>query len=262
MAKNIWIWSFLITLLGALGLFILDQILDGDIWASLHTPANTITYFCETTQLGRLIRQPANTYTNLGYLFAGALMIAFGVRDVKVKEGNFIRRFPVYSFLYGLMLIYTFLGSSLFHASLGLFPEWVDLSAVYAVTAVPIVYNFHRISEGYGFRLSSWPFVIVWLVWGCLSTVFTWEMKAHIVMPGMILVMLLTMAIAENKKEGPLPWRWVVTTLVATGLGVFFFVADIQRIGCVPDGILHPHGLWHLAAAVGSAGYYGYMRGT
>ncbi len=261
MVRSLWVRSFLVTLFGTLLLFVLDQVLNGSVWKSLYTPADTITYFCETTHLNSFIRQPANTYTNLGYLLIGALMIGFGFRDMKNREGNLIRRFPIYSFLYGAMLVYTFIGSSLFHASLALLPEWVDLSAVYAVTAVPIVYNLHRIGEAWGQSYSIWPFFLLWLCWSCLATIFTWEMKAHIVMPGMILFMLATLGVAEYKQGNSLPWKWILGMVFATGLGVLFFVADIRRVGCLPDGVLHPHGLWHLAAAAGSGCYYGYMRG-
>lgn len=260
MARRFWIRSLLITAIGALGLFLLDMNLTGAIWESFYTPEATLTYFCETTLVGRFIRQPANTYTNLGYLLIGSLMIIYGLNDLRERRGNLIRRFPVYSFLYGAMVVYTFVGSSFFHASLGVLPEWIDLSAVYAVTAVPIIYNLHRISEAWGKRFSSWPFVACWLIWSVLSTVFTWQLKAHIVMPGMILLMLLTLGIAEGKRGSGLPWKWIFASLIATGLGICFFIADMNRIGCIPDGILHPHGLWHLAAAVGSASYYGYMR--
>lgn len=159
-------------------------------------------------------------------------------------------------------MVYTFLGSSFFHASLAFIPEWVDLSAVYAVTAVPIAYNLQRICNSYGLRWSVWIFVGAWLAWALFSSIFTWEMKAHIAMPSMIVLMVLTMALAEWRIPGKVPWRWIAGMAFATLVGILTFIGDIDRIGCDPDGWIHPHGLWHLASAAGAGSYYGYMRAS
>ena len=262
MRSSIWIWAIVATTASAIALFLADLYLTGAAWDLFVLPESTVTYFCERTLLDRFIRQPGNTYTNLAYLLAGVVMIGFGFRDLRHRKGNLIRRYPVYSFLYGLNLIYLFIGSSLFHASLGFVPEWIDLSAVYAVTAIPVVYNLHRIVETTRIQSSVWAFLGLWLLWTLWSSIFTWEMKAHTAMPSLIFLTLLTLTIAELRGLSKVPWNWVIGMLVATIIGTLCFIADVKRVGCEPDGWLHPHGIWHLSAAAASACFYGYMRAS
>jgi len=260
MARSTWLPAVLITLAGGILIYILDQYLTASVWDSFYAPESVFYYFCETTQVDRFLRQPANSYTNLGYLLVGSWMIVHGIKDLKQRRGNLVGRFPIYSILYGLGGIYTFVGSSLFHASLALEPEWMDLSAVYAWGALPVVYNLHRIRESYQGVHRAWPYVLGWMAWVILTTRYTWELKAHYVMPVVLVVTALTMVWAERRGEGKPPWKWIWVALSAAMIGITCFIFDIQRVGCVPDGVLHPHGVWHLMAGISAGGYYCYMR--
>lgn len=270
MHEKPWLWAVLVTAGAGLALALLELLLDASVWSRMEVPDGTVTYFCERTRSGDFIRQPANTFTNLSYLFVAVLMVAHtrravlrgGGRQAFSRRPSFLHRFPQYGYLYALCLAYTFLGSSLFHASLGLLPEQVDLSAVYATGAVPLAFALHKSLLMRRVHLPVGLFAGAIVLWSIVATVFAMDMRAHIAFPVMLLLAGIFVADIEIRKAARTSWKWLgplFGCVVASGL---FFVADIQRIGCMPDGFLHPHGLWHIGAAGAAACMYGYMLET
>lgn len=265
MHRRPWTFAILISSLAGLTLALLDLRLDAGTWAVFHVPFKTLTYFCETTIVDAFIRQPANTYTNLGYLLVAALMWAYtrkAVHKAGAGENSFLGRLPMFGYIYAGCLAYTFLGSAFFHASLGLFPEQVDLSAVYATAAVPLAFGLHRSLEIRDYSISRSMLLLVFGLWVLLSSIFALRMTAYYVFPGMLIATGIAIADVESRNGKPTPWKWLLTLGAAILASTFFFIADIQRIACVPDGLIHPHGMWHLSAALAAAAMFGYMYGV
>ena len=243
-----------LTLLTGILWWWMDQIYSGAFWADYTTPVPTLTYFCERTLVDHFIRQPTNTYTNLGYLWVGVYILLRGSKG----PDSFLHRYPIYAWLYGLLCLYTCFGSAYFHASLALLPEQIDLSAVYGITALPLLYALHHYLQLRGRSYSAWPFLLVWGLWMAWASIFTWEMRAHFVIPAFVGGAAVLLFLVRKSQSVPSRWYYALGFCIQAGLSFFWF--DIARVGCFPDAVLHPHGLWHLSAAGGAFAFYGYMR--
>lgn len=265
MHRRPWTYAFLITTIAGALMALADQLLDGSVWEVFYVPPKTITYFCETSHVEAFIRQPANTYTNLGYLFVAVLMLAFtrrAVSQAEAEDRSFLGRYPIYGYLYAACMLYTFIGSSMFHASLGRLPEQIDLGAVYASGAIPLTFGLHKGLEVRKIAVPLWVFMLIFSLWAFASLVFAWHMTARIVFPGMLVAAGICVGFIESSNGRQTPWKWIVYLIASVLAATFFFIADIARIGCVPDGLMHPHGIWHFGAASAAVAMFGYMYVT
>jgi len=244
------------TLVGFLLFFLLDHFLTASVWQHLFVPPATMVYFCETTLVDHFIRQPANTYTNLGYLFVAALIF---FRSRRLSPDSFLAHHKIYAYLYALLACYTFVGSSFFHATLSLFAEQLDLSAVYGIAALPLVFTVHHYLHLRGVRVNRNALLGVWGMWFVAASIWTWEMKAHWVIPALVGVTAVLLGLGQGKNPHPAPLKLVGSLGLCILGGLTFFIFDIARVGCYPDAWLHPHGCWHLCAAGGAWVFFRYM---
>jgi hypothetical protein len=131
----------------ALGLVLVDNFTAGQgFWKVLPVCEKTECFFCEMPRFSNFVRQPANTFSNLGFLFLGAYMIFIGLWDKKRKHPrNTIEADPLWTFAYGFSCIFLFIGSSLFHASLTDQMEYIDLAGVYLFAFFPVAFNLRWI---------------------------------------------------------------------------------------------------------------------
>jgi len=97
-------------------------------WAN-WTPASCLPNdcFCEAVRDG-FIRQPINTYSNLAFVLAGLMMIAFGRDDwSRGKRNNLMQSHRAYLLIFGFAAIVIGVGSFFYHASLTFIGQWFDL---------------------------------------------------------------------------------------------------------------------------------------
>ncbi|MEM6273252.1 MAG: hypothetical protein AAF998_27845 [Bacteroidota bacterium] len=232
-----------------------------DAWDSLFTERNTLWYFCEPPQIDRFIRQPSDTYSNLGFLFVGVVMLGFAQRDRKSRAPTFIVRNWIWSVLYGWALVLTFLGSGFFHASLTWFGEWIDLVAVFAVGWLPVVVNFHRLQEAQGPQTSSrWLWLAVYLALWLLSSYSIFRVKAWFTFPAVLGLIGLSSVWVQVRCGTRRSRGWMMGSIGLTLLAIMWFVFDIKRIGCDPESWFQPHAMWHLTNAAAAGCFYGFMR--
>lgn len=261
--RNPWLVALVATLLMGLAMCLADLALPrgGDIWRDWVTEHSTLVYFCEPATIEALLRQKVDTYTNLGFFFVGALLLGYARADRGAVAGGFAGAHPQWSRWFGIALCMTFAGSSLFHASLTRSGEALDLAGTYAAALLPGFFNLHRLwSLVTRRRLPTWPFISAWLaVWlTCSLLIFT--LSSRVVVPGGLLLIGLTGFALWLKLRPRRGWYWAASSILLTVLAGLFFVLDIQKIGCDPQGLYQAHGLWHLLAAAAAGVYYGFMR--
>jgi hypothetical protein len=202
--------------------------------------------FCETRLCGWVV-EPANTWSNVSY-FIAALFVFLGNREEKRPELSLI---AVTAFLVGI-------GSTLFHASGTRFGEIIDVSAMYLISGLFIVFAAQRI----------WPiekaqlFILYFLISGLssLTLVLTtsngiWLFAGHIV----------TAAVLEfiYFKRAPAMPDYKFLRLMVFGFA-FAYVAwllDFRKIVCDPDNhVLGGHAIWHLSNATCLWTYFKYVQ--
>ncbi len=222
--------------------------------------------FCERVHNGT-IRQPANTYSNLGFVLVGCLFIAFGPfapnKNGKnsEKESESSEQISIYSppyyWLYGLSVIAVGLFSFLYHASLTFVGQWLDVMAMYLIITFAILYAINR-----AFPLSPQKFVAIYISINILLGLFLYYLSTFR-RPAFVALVIIALAaemISRKKlKNGPkLTWLWWAVGSLAAGFGVWLL--DYYRIVCDPESIIQGHAIWHFLSALAAAFLFLYFR--
>lgn len=253
----------LLTLLAGLCLALPDWLsVDGEaLWTQLYVQESTLTYFCEPAVVEAFIRQPADTFSNLGFLFVGVAMLAFGWRDRQQVPNNFVGAHPSWSFLFGGAMVFTFLGSAFFHASLSRLAEWLDLAAVYSAMWIPIFFNLHRLQNGRkGGMAQARPWQLAFVAVWCLCCGLIFQVNAWFTMPIALLLIGITSTLVQRKHPGDV--RLLALSMLLSLFAVMWFVFDIRRILCDPESWFQPHAIWHLSDAATAGTFYAFMRSS
>ena len=231
------------------------------VWDPMFTERNTLWYFCEPPRIDRFIRQPADTYSNLGFLFAGILMLVYAWQDGQSTTKQFVARHRVWSQVYGGALVLTFLGSAFFHASLTWLGEWIDLAAVFAAGWLPILFNFHRLqARNHPHANPAWPWLLIFAVLWALSCYSIFRIKAWYTFPTLLVLIGMSSALVQWKHGNRRSLPWMLGSIGLTFFAIMWFVFDIRRVGCDPDSWFQPHAMWHLTDAAAAGSFYGFTR--
>ncbi len=241
---------------------------DWAVWQQFSMVRDELpNYFCEYARMDEIFRERMNTWSNLAFFFSGAWMAVIGFFDSKknAPAGNLIQHYPVYSYLFSFVLIYLFLGSALFHASLTPFPQQWDMSGVFALVAAPLVYNGHRVYNYLRFgkicvrtdlatNLSIGAFVVIFIG----LTALKWQLDEFLVVPVFIIINGAMIAYLEMKTMIRTKFLWWSIACIIVAMVAFFL--DLEKIGCLPKSPLQFHSLWHIGSAVGALLLYFYFR--
>jgi hypothetical protein len=251
-----WYIASTATLLMGLLMLLLDKAWPGggEFWRDWITEHSTLIYFCEPANVKDLFRQKVDTYTNLAFFFFAILTFAFAKQDQAIYSGGFGRVHHQWANWYATAMLMTFLGSSIFHASLTRSGEALDLAGTYAAAILPGFFNLHRLfSLVLGRRLPTWPFVTAWLAIWLICSLLIFRLSSRVVVPGSLLLIGITGFILFLKIRPRQGWGYAAASILLTVLAATFFVMDIQKVGCNPSGYYQAHGMWHLLAGCAAA---------
>jgi len=213
-------------------------------------PANV--KWCEE-RLCALINEPANTWSNLGYIFV-SLWILMYARKHKLRFGQ----------LYALVVFLVGATSFAYHATNNFMTQIVDFLGMYFMVYFLLVINFMRL--GWIAPRGVAPTFAGLTVFSLVLI----PILDRIAVPFQIIVALAIVAITyteavnqiRGKKSGA---TWVVWPFWA-GLGCFavgvqFSIVDVKRIWCDPQNHwLQGHATWHWIGAIGLAFSFVYYR--
>jgi len=204
-------------------------------WSSWARPNNK---WCEEN-LCSWVTAPANTWSNLAYILAGAAMLRRAPRE---------RRATL--FLFGPACIATGVCSLLFHASYTWFFQWFDFLGMYLFAWLPIVLNLRRMrllrgrgdtARAYGAGVGAC----------CALTVAFYYAR----LPFQLIVLVLVLVgIAQEYCLWLADRRPDLTMFVASmallTVAFAFSVLDALDIWCDPrNHYLQGHAVWHLLSA-------------
>lgn len=220
--------------------------------------------YCEAAGEG-IAAQPANAWSNLGFVAIGLLVLADAGR--RRRGSGRLATDDRYAVLYGAVAVFLGLGSFAFHGSLRAWGGFVDVQSMHAFLAFILAYDLARIHD------RDWGWFLTWFA-GLLA-VFT---AAIAVLPpehgktlfgvfvGVALIAEAAVSYPALRPWAPrrldprrMPWFWA-------GLGAFaaaYAVWNLSRTGgvwCTPESLLQGHALWHLLTAVSVGCFYRYFR--
>jgi len=217
--------------------------------------------YCEAIREGR-VAQPANAWSNAGFVFAGLAVLA----HLKRRGPALMASDAFYPRLYGALGVFLGLGSFAFHGTMRAWGGAADLISMYAYIAFVVAYDLARIGE--------WPrrrFVAVFLGVTAVPSVALavvapehgkWLFAALV---GAALVLETAVSVPAMRPWSPRPidparrpWFWA-------GLGSFFAANAVWNVShtggpwCDPHSLLQGHGLWHLLSALAVWCFYLYF---
>jgi hypothetical protein len=221
------------------------------------------TCFCEAFRPG-LVRQPANTWSNLGFVAVGLAMGALRWRErrhgLPPRRANPMTTRALEPGLYALLTVLLGPGSMALHASMTHWGGRVDVASMYLWAAFPIAYGASR-----AFELSRRSFLALY---GALSLALVAALWAP---PGttepvfaLLLAGVVAAQLTARRLRPELSWqpRWLVASGLLFGAGFALWVPSRQSTGalCHPDSWLQGHAAWHLLCACAAAAIWAYFR--
>ncbi|CAN5197675.1 hypothetical protein BH09BAC1_BH09BAC1_00150 [soil metagenome] len=217
--------------------------------------------FCEQNRMKQFIRQPANTWSNLAYLFYGLLCIRLALYDKKHgTPPNLITRWPVLSYVYAFTFVYLCIGSFFYHASLTRIGQHFDMGGTYALVAFPAVVNLGRIYKYYA-TVKEKNLVIGTVVFSfvlfALIFAFKWYLKAEYVLSGLILTVIVTTIWYHALSKAPYQMLFGLLAILSVVLAYFIWWQDRYKHWCDPESYLQGHAFWHVLT--GLSGFFIYL---
>jgi dihydroceramidase len=195
--------------------------------------------FCEAPNTQSPIRQAANTYSSLGFVFSGMFIVASACKGIRLSV--------CYSTLMGLASIIVGVGSAFYHASLTFIGQFFDVFGMFLLAAFMLVYAFERIWK---LRISTTLGLFL-----TINILLSW---LQIAIPdtrryafAIVLVIALVFEYYFRKKVNP----QINVQLLQIGIGLLagayiIWILDNTRIVCFETSLLQGHAIWHLLGAV------------
>ncbi len=240
-----------------------------DFWANYNQAGGNAFHFCEMNHMDQLIRQPSNTWSNLGFFVVGLITLTLGIHDLKYAErkqsDNFLVRYPIFSIMFGVSAIYLFVGSFFYHASLTEFFQKLDQTGMCSVVVMLIVFNLYKIFplvRVKGKYKSSHAIMIAFGM-GVNYLIYTslFKIDINLLFPLLILVVFLTSCyylLFVSKEHYFTNYLYAALAILLVAGGIW--IVDRTSVICNPTSIFQGHALWHILNAFSILFVYLYYR--
>ena len=205
--------------------------------------------FCEAAR-DQLVRQPANTLSNAGFVVAGLLI---ALRLGRTPSDDAVLSRPVGT-AYAVLVVLLGPGSAAMHASQSALGGHLDTTSMYLLASFAASYALARLR---GLGGTGFAALFVVLLLGC-ELVGSWSQPLPVVMFagnlvfGVLLLAAITVEVVLARRPGRrIDLRWGAAGLAA--MVVAFVVWNGAKHGtpfCDPDSLLQGHAVWHLLGAV------------
>lgn len=200
--------------------------------------------FCEASRCA-WIKEPANTWSNLGYLAAALYML--------VVLGRRTDR-PILRVL-AVVAIVTGLGSAFYHASGIRSAMLADYAGMFLGTAALTALNVRR---WLGWRDPA--------AWAILVATTAALLGFIAIFPGserMVFMVAMPCCAIELRlffrDRASISYRYYGLAWLSVIVGTVFWALDLARVWCRPDDhLINGHALWHLATAASLVMYFRY----
>jgi hypothetical protein len=220
--------------------------------------------FCEYFDRPGIIKQPANTWSNVGFVIVGlGILWHLGTARQQGRSiNNPMTTATPYSITYGMLVGFLGPASMFFHGSLRDWGGWIDILSLILYGGFLIAYDVVRI-----WKADIRVFVALYsAIVGPLALVTGLRKDSGQVIFGVLIVIILmvqvrilTIKVGGVRRRGR---PWLVLTLLTFGTAFFGIWLWSNSAGplCAPHSIFQGHALWHVLTATSAACMYGYLR--
>jgi len=219
--------------------------------------------FCERFRDG-IIKQPANTWSSLGFVAVGIWIGFTAMRDraaLRVAGGPAPSRMSAtngYPVLYASLAVLLGPGAAAMHASTTDWAGVLDRMSMYVWIAFPVAYGLTRLRD-----LSGIGFVAIYLAIAlpfCLLIANdAVPISGDFVLGTLIFTLAATEVAIGSELSGRRAWLVAATCAFLLAFGTWL----PSRTGgawCDPDSLLQGHAVWHLLCAVAVACIFAFYR--
>ena len=213
---------------------------DGCPWVDLRKWSGLPNVrWCEE-QVCSWIATPANTWSNLGYIFVGLLFL-WSTQKEKSENIRF----------YGHASLAVGITSFVYHASLAFATQLLDYLGMFIFFYLVLIQNFARLGMISGEKVKSqiWIWTIVSTGIAGTSNYLGFPIQGLIAL--IIAVTIITEVMAKKKSKRPIRYRAFFGSMMFFATALTFSVSDVTRKFCDPsDHWIQGHALWHYFGAV------------
>lgn len=218
--------------------------------------------FCEASRPG-IIKQPANTLSNFGFIAAGLLIGWFAWRDRSGQQpewrSNRMRSTVFYPALYAAVGAFLGPGSMAMHASTTWWGGKVDVFSMFLFIAFAIAYSLARLqNQSVGWFLRFYvPLMLVLAVY----LVIDWAPGTPVF--GILIVIFVIVEVISFRRGRDAHARRAWLGVAAAAFGVALAIWVPSRSGgplCDPHSLVQGHAIWHLLSAVAVAAIFLFFR--
>jgi hypothetical protein len=223
--------------------------------------------FCEGPWPG-LVAQPANTFSNLGFVAVGLVLAALADRDRRSLDrerasdpaaSSPLRDAPAIQTLFAVVTALLGPGSMALHASFTRWGGHVDVASMYLYASLLVAYGVAR-----AYELSVRGFVTIYAPLACLlvASKVAGPWSSDVIFAGVLVVAGASDTLAVRRRR-----EWVRDRrLLLAALALFALAFAIwlpSRTGgplCVPGSWIQGHAAWHLLCAASTGLLFAYLR--
>jgi hypothetical protein len=224
-------------------------------WQSWRQASCMPDCWCEAPRMGSLIVEPANTFSNIAYFIAAAMVLML----IKKRESlpiNQITHDKFYFRMFAFALVLVGAGSMFFHMSLTFWGQWVDVLGMYFVTIFYILFNYNRLHP-----MSNQKFLWLYLGINALLGIIIYffpETRRWLFAGTIVLTLFSTIYVAK-KTSYKIENKYFWLSLGSIVLAQVFWNIDRMKIICYPYSYFNGHVWWHLLGAVSGWYFFRYL---
>ncbi|NNC96118.1 MAG: hypothetical protein HKN92_11195 [Chitinophagales bacterium] len=259
--------ALFIAITGLLIVF-LDAYKSHNIWGGWEAAFGNAYSFCELDRGPCSVRQPINTWSNLGFLIVGLISLTFGINDFrrrKINTQSLIVKYPAFSIMMGISCIYVFFGSFFYHASLTYFFQKMDITGIYALMISILAYNTYVLFPKYKFKAkerdSHHVIIPAAILIFLLFYFYVWKLNINYLFPLIVFItFVLKYMIIRSGAHAKAFLRYLGIGLVSIVLAGAMWILDFTDLLCSPYSVLQGHAVWHILCAISALFIYFYYR--
>ncbi|XVJ65054.1 MAG: hypothetical protein HEQ40_02335 [Lacibacter sp.] len=243
-----------------------NPVLEG-LWNNFIIDKRVPASFCEQVHINSLFRQPVNSFSNIVYLLTAVIILSGLWKSRHANTKGHLSESNIFCVLFSIVLLYVFVASTFYHASLIGIAHTLDYSAVFSFSLFPFMYFLYQwwllkkktlsIKEK---QKSEIRFLLLFSGANLGLTLLTPKGKEQMVAILLVLLFLasaIITVIIEKHKPGT---NYLIYTIIAVIAAVILFEFDKYKIVCNPKSIFQPHSLWNIFIGLSAFWFYLYMR--
>ncbi len=221
-----------------------------------------IMLFCEEARVG-MIKQPANSFSNLAFSIAGIYM-AWSIYKDNFSNKNLFSRYKWYPLLMAIILVLLGAGSFAMHASNTFWGGFFDLLAMFLASSFFFSYALKR-----SLNISNLLFLVVFFscvlfcswVWMQPWNHFGFILSVgEIIFASQLLIAIGIELFMYNKSYFKTDLKWGVGSIAVFILA--FAIWNLSRtqesLWCNPNSLVQGHAFWHILNALSFYGIFKY----